>query len=211
MTLPQSLTLSPKVRLIPTPDIWPSSDLRSMTNLAFDFFLLPFFLFSVFMFFPFFRFPVKIPVCTKLRRPPPPRSVALPACRCASCLRCPPPDSSYCRPSPLVLSPVVTIRSAAPWVLIPDEMTDLSPLMWLTPLLHCGTLGLGHLNEGLSPERLKVGDTGLAPPEDLIGCEPVAVSSCCHSELHIACEVHPVGEVAVQGTSADLLDPSTGP
>ena len=71
MTLPQSLTLSPKVRLIPTPDIWPSFDLRSMTNLAFDFFLLPFFLFSVFMFFPFSRFPVKIPVCTKLRRPPP--------------------------------------------------------------------------------------------------------------------------------------------
>ena len=114
MTLPQSLTLSPKVRLIPTPDIWPSFDLRSMTNLAFDFFLLPFFLFSVFMFFPFFRFPVKIPVCTKLRRPPPPRSVALPACSCASCLRCPPPDSSYCRPSPLVLSPVVATSVVLP-------------------------------------------------------------------------------------------------
>ena len=114
MTLPQSLTLSPKVRLIPTPDIWPSFDLRSMTNLAFDFFLLPFFLFSVFMFFPFSRFPVKIPVCTKLRRPPPPRSVALPACSCASCLRCPPPDSSYCRPSPLVLSPVVATSVVLP-------------------------------------------------------------------------------------------------
>ena len=114
MTLPQSLTLSPKVRLIPTPDIWPSFDLRSMTNLAFDFFLLPFFLFSVFMFFPFSRFPVKIPVCTKLRRPPPPRYVALPACSCASCLRCPPPDSSYCRPSPLVLSPVVATSVVLP-------------------------------------------------------------------------------------------------
>ena len=126
MTLPQSLTLSPKVRLIPTPDIWPSFDLRSMTNLAFDFFLLPFFLFSVFMFFPFFRFPVKIPVCTKLRRPPPPRSVALPACSCASCLRCPPPDSSYCRPSPLVLSPVVATSVVLP---LPKSQARVSMLL----------------------------------------------------------------------------------
>ena len=126
MTLPQSLTLSPKVRLIPTPDIWPSFDLRSMTNLAFDFFLLPFFLFSVFMFFPFFRFPVKIPVCTKLRRPLPPRSVALPACSCASCLRCPPPDSSYCRPSPLVLSPVVATSVVLP---LPKSQARVSMLL----------------------------------------------------------------------------------
>ena len=126
MTLPQSLTLSPKVRLIPTPDIWPSSDLRSMTNLAFDFFLLPFFLFSVFMFFPFFRFPMKIPVFTKLRRPPPPRSVALPACSCASCLRCPPPDSSYCRPSPLVLSPVVATSVV---LLLPKSQARVSMLL----------------------------------------------------------------------------------
>jgi hypothetical protein len=115
MTLPQSLTLSPKVRLIPTPDIWPSSDLRSMTNLAFDFFLLPFFLFSVFMFFPFpvFLLPSWC-VPTSRDPPPPPRSVALPACSCASCLRCPPPDSSYCRPSPLVLSPVVATSVVLP-------------------------------------------------------------------------------------------------
>ena len=90
-------------------------------------------------------------------------------------------------------------------------MTDLSPLIWLTPLLHFCTFGLWHLHEGLSPERLKVGDTGLAPPEDLIGCEPVAVSRCCHPELHIACEVHCIGEMTVEGTSADQIDPSTGP
>jgi hypothetical protein len=116
MTLPQSLTLSPKVRLIPTPDIWPSFDLRSMTNLAFDFF---FFRFSCFLFscFSRFLFSVAILVRTNIKRPPPPpppRSVALPACSCASCLRCPPPDSSYCRPSPLVLSPVVATSVVLP-------------------------------------------------------------------------------------------------
>ena len=115
MTLPQSLTLSPKVRLIPTPGIWPSSDLRSMTNLAFDFFLLPFFLFSVFMFSPFPVFCCHPGVYQHQETPPPaPRSVALPACSCASCLRCPPPDSSYCRPSPLVLSPVVATSVVLP-------------------------------------------------------------------------------------------------
>ena len=107
MTLPQSLTLSPKVRLIPTPDIWPSFDLRSMTNLAFDFFLLPFFLFSVFMFFPFPVFLLPSWCVPTSRDPPPPRSVSLPPCSCASCLCNPPQASSYCRPSPLVLSPVV--------------------------------------------------------------------------------------------------------
>jgi hypothetical protein len=128
MTLPQSLTLSPKVRLIPTPDIWPSFDLRSMTNLAFDFSssssVFPVFCFHV---FPVkIRFPVKIPVCTKLRRPPPPRSVALPACSCASCLRCPPPDSSYCRPSPLVLSPVVATSVVLP---LPKSQARVSMLL----------------------------------------------------------------------------------
>ena len=114
MTLPQSLTLSPKVRLIPTPGIWPSSDLRSMTNLAFDFFLLPFFLFSVFMFSPFPVFCCHPGVYQHQETLPGPRSVALPACSCASCLRCPPPDSSYCRPSPLVLSPVVATSVVLP-------------------------------------------------------------------------------------------------
>ena len=77
MTLPQSLTLSPKVRLIPTPGIWPSSDLRSMTNLAFDFF---FFRFSCFLFscFSRFLFSVAILVCTNIKRPPPAASVCCP-------------------------------------------------------------------------------------------------------------------------------------
>ena len=85
MTLPQSLTLSPKVRLIPTPDIWPSFDLRSMTNLAFDFFLLPFFLFSVFMFFPFpvFLLPSW---CVPTSRDPSPRLGLLPSPHAAALL-----------------------------------------------------------------------------------------------------------------------------
>ena len=73
------------------------------------------------------------------------------------------------------------------------------------------TFGLGHLYKGLSPERMKVGDTGLVTPEDLIGCKPVVVSSFCHTELHIACEVHSVGEEEVDGPRADHVDPSTGP
>ena len=76
-------------------------------------------------------------------------------------------------------------------------MTDLSPLMRLTPLLHFGTFGLRHLNVGLSEERLKVGDTGLDPPKNLIMGKSVAVSSCSHPEFDIACHVHPVGEVLI--------------
>ena len=48
-------------------------------------------------------------MCTNIKRPHPHWYVALPACSCPSCLRCPPPDCSYCRPSPLVLSPVAAI------------------------------------------------------------------------------------------------------
>ena len=79
----------------------------------------------------------------------------------------------------------------------------LSPLMWLTPLLHSGTFGLRHVNNDLGPERLKVGDTGLAAPDDLIGGKPVLVSSSCHLELPIACEVHPVGEDGADSPHAD--------
>ena len=54
---------------------------------------------------------------------------------------------------------------------------------------------LRHLNVGVSEdteERLKVGDTGLDPPKNLIGSQPVAVSSCCHPEFDIACHVNTV-------------------
>ena len=86
MTLPQSLTLSPKVRLIPTPDIWPSFDLRSMTNLAFDFSsssVFPVFCFHV---FPVSCFSVAILVCTNIKRPTPPRLGLLPSPHAAALL-----------------------------------------------------------------------------------------------------------------------------
>ena len=73
-------------------------------------------------------------------------------------------------------------------------MTDLSPLMRLIPLIHFGTFRRRHLNEGLSEELLKLGDTGLDFPKNLIGSKLVAVNSCSHPELGIACHVHPVGE-----------------
>ena len=76
-------------------------------------------------------------------------------------------------------------------------MTDLSPLMWLTPLLQFGMFRLRHLNEGLSEERLKVGDAGPDPPKNFTGSKSVAVSSCSHPELAMACHIHPVGEVLV--------------